>query len=98
MNEKETIIESLKNWVDGKSKHLDEFGFCIPDYSCCIPELKQPKPVREAVFEAFLAGDQKQLFDFYSIFFETLKQKAISITGEPKIFVNNQNGRISLRS
>jgi hypothetical protein len=95
MQMKEKCQKFLRDWMNGESKHIDEYGLCIPDHSCCIPELQQPEAVRKAVFDAFLIGDQERICNFFLVFEEALRQKAISITGEPKIFVNNQNGRIS---
>lgn len=41
--------EQVKLWVEGKSVHQEE---CVPDFSCCKPELLQPEEIRIAYARA----------------------------------------------
>ena len=38
----------LQRWADGDPVHNHEDGACVPDFSCCIPELAAPKDERDA--------------------------------------------------
>ena len=51
----ESWMEQLYYWVEGVSLHYGKE--CCPDFSCCIPELRAPKRVRERYLEAFDKND-----------------------------------------
>ncbi len=58
--------EQLTSWANGEPTHVGDRldGQCCPDFSCCRPELLQPKEVREA----FVAADEDQRTRFLGQF------------------------------
>lgn len=46
--------QQLKMWVEGRSYHNLIHDLCVPDFSCCHPEMKQEKIVRECFYLAYL--------------------------------------------
>ena len=60
--------EQLRRWVNGESVHRQipgcSGGECTPDFSCCNPELLQPKSVREA----FAAAPEPRRMEFLGAF------------------------------
>lgn len=53
-----TSDEQLAAWVRGEPAHRGERpdGECVPDFSCCTPDLLQPPEVREAFAAASEEG------------------------------------------
>ncbi len=47
-----SVKTQLKLWVRGESVHNAMRDECTPDFSCCRPELLDPKKVREAFANA----------------------------------------------
>ena len=56
-----TRLIQLSLWVEGRSVHDHSRDECVPDYSCCRPQLAVPKEEREMYLRAHLDGDQKTL-------------------------------------
>lgn len=50
-----TQLEQLERWLAGESVHVDDV--CVPDFSCCTPELRADKATRQAYADAFRIGD-----------------------------------------
>jgi hypothetical protein len=59
-----TSALQLALWVDGhpfhKGERKDPRSQCCPDFSCCQPQLLQPREVREAFKAAVEADDEVQ--------------------------------------
>lgn len=51
-----TYLEQLEGWLNGEPKHGDQ---CVPDFSCCRPELLAPKEVREVFMQAYEADNER---------------------------------------
>ena len=49
-------MAQFRDWVDGNSRH-DEHH--CPDFSCCSPEMRQPREVREAYWDAYVKDDKR---------------------------------------
>lgn len=60
---KERAAYQLDEWVKGNSIHNDVDDECCPDFSCCNPNLLQPKEIRET-FKALKIESDKELEAF----------------------------------
>jgi len=56
-----TYQEQLERWAAGESIHAEQ---CVPDFSCCKPELQAPELVRRE----FLMSDEERRFGFLGHF------------------------------
>jgi len=54
-------LVQLALWVEGRSLHDHDRDECVPDYSCCRPELAVPKEVRELYLKAHVDMDHVTL-------------------------------------
>jgi len=52
--------EQLRRWLAGDSQH-DDRNECVPDYSCCHPELATSHEARQAYMEAHNREDHVAL-------------------------------------
>jgi len=52
--------EQLKRWLAGDPQH-DDRNECVPDYSCCHPELAASQEARDAYWEAHASQDYEVL-------------------------------------
>ncbi len=78
-----TDDEQMRMWVDGNSvhRHFEGGGQCVPDFSCCRPELQQPDNVRRA-FAA--AGEMERtgfLMNFLGAMIARCSDKRVHIAG-----------------
>lgn len=75
-----TSHEQLKKWMEGESVHDKEYNTCVPDFSCCKPELLADKPTRQMFYHAVLHNQEDviiaMLFSFLA--------KAIEYSGVKK--------------
>jgi hypothetical protein len=78
MEAKTQQLKQLRNWVNGKSEHDYINNQCVPDFSCCSPELQQPKKTREAAANAFLTGDYETFNNFLMFFLGKFLEKESS--------------------
>lgn len=83
-NYRERCNYQLKQWVDGNSIHNKIDDECCPDFSCCIPQLKQPKEIRETFKAVCDKGDEDtemgMLMDFLGKGAALMGQKDVYIT------------------
>jgi hypothetical protein len=65
-----THQEQLTLWVEGtpvhRGKKEDPDNECCPDFSCCKPELLQPKAVREA----YVVAQGEARMKFWALFLQ----------------------------
>lgn len=54
---KEALLAQLEEWVKGTSVHDDEANICVPDFSCCRPNLGINLEDRQEFMDHWLAGD-----------------------------------------
>jgi hypothetical protein len=47
-------MDQICLWVVGWALHDDQHCLCVPDLSCCVPELLAPREIREAYLAAYL--------------------------------------------
>jgi hypothetical protein len=84
-----TSQEQLALWVEGtpvhRGKKENPDNECCPDFSCCKPDLLQPKPVREAYVAADEATRMKLLGTFLQAALSVLApDKSVYVAaGEP---------------
>ena len=73
----------LRLWVEGKPIHLDDQ--CLPDFSCCMPELLAPKEERELFIKLYFAGKhteyEKMMMMFLGRALPLLTDKKVYIAG-----------------
>ncbi len=62
------LLKQLRAWAAGNSYHENVLGTCVPDFSCCLPNLGIPIVEREVFLERWLAGDtdftRKRIMEF----------------------------------
>jgi hypothetical protein len=80
----DTLDEQLALWLRGKSVHVrsvrhGESPQCCPDFSCCVPELLQPGPVRIA-FVSFPGDRDEMLVRFLGALLERQSHGTVYIT------------------
>ena len=63
---KERCDYQLSEWVKGNLIHNTTDGECCPDFSCCRPELLQPKEIRLIFKESNNEQRESMLFSFLS--------------------------------
>jgi hypothetical protein len=86
-----THEEQLRLWVEGKSVHVkvnrkppDDWE-CCPDFSCCHPELQQPKEVRKAFVNTTQEKKNELLMFFLGEFIEKcVPDQRVHIAGQGK--------------
>jgi hypothetical protein len=54
-------LKQLKLWLWGKSEHREDTNECVPDFSCCFPDLLAPFEIRRIFYTAYLKGDEKTM-------------------------------------
>ena len=59
-----TSDEQLRLWVAGTSVHNETTGECVPDFSCCKPELQSSQETREA----FMRANKEERMKFLGMF------------------------------
>jgi hypothetical protein len=80
-----TLGDQFAAWLRGESFHLsvDDSGFCVPDHSCCIPELGVPIEVRVAFAQASREGKDAFTRGFYAAFLNAYEARGGSVIGPP---------------
>lgn len=94
-----TSEEQLARWLDGKPvhrqfklKHVDKTGAvvaesdcdeCVPDFSCCRPNLLSERSIREA----FVAASQSERMKFLGTF---LRAMLVDVDLNPKIAITGE--------
>lgn len=77
-------IERLKKWVEGECIHVDGED-CLPDFSCCKPELLAPKEERELFLKLWIEEKhseyEKMLMMFLGRSIPILTNKKVYISG-----------------
>lgn len=72
-------VLQLDAWVDGASLHLKRSGGsgreCVPDFSCCFPDLLAPRAVRAKYRRAYLSGDFQTMNAMRAFFHTAVAQK-----------------------
>lgn len=96
----------LDQWVIGDSIHNNIDDECCPDFSCCSPELLQPKEIRETFKGVCKKADQEgfnpanhpwydtkisMLMQFLSTATPAFTDKKVYIAGEELILNANKN-------
>lgn len=61
-------LNNLQKWVNGISEHNHEDHECVPDFSCCIPELQASKEVREDFLKVALEDDHETVGQYLYTF------------------------------
>ena len=77
--------EWLTTWVRGNSYHFLNEEECVPDYSCCVPELQAELIARQCFRLAYLRHDYHTVFLFLKKFTNALKKYNEEHKGGPKI-------------
>ena len=80
-----THDEQIKAWVEGRSLHSFTEGECVPDFSCCQPDLKVDEATRRRFGQAHEEKDIATLTTMYSVFMEALLTKHCSADGKISI-------------
>jgi hypothetical protein len=73
----------LKLWVDGILIHIDGDD-CLPDFSCCRPELLAPKEERELFVKLYFAGKHKEYEKMMMMFLG----RAMSLLTDKKVYIS----------
>ncbi|MDJ0953379.1 MAG: hypothetical protein QNJ81_06845 [Acidimicrobiia bacterium] len=68
------IEEQLIEWANGNSIHNEERGECCPDFSCCVPEAKADKDVRQRFLKAYMENDQRLMGEMLGNFLANIIQ------------------------
>lgn len=73
----------LKMWELGKPIHQDDW--CLPDFSCCMPEMLAPKEERELFVQLYFANKhaecERMLMMFLGRAMPLLTDKKVYIAG-----------------
>jgi hypothetical protein len=73
----------LKLWECGKSIHLNDW--CLPDFSCCMPQLLAPKEERELFVKLYLTNQhsecERMLMMFLGRALPLIRDKKVYIAG-----------------
>lgn len=75
-----TPEEQLRLWVEGESVHDYDTPQCCPDFSCCKPELKVEKTVREAFVAANERERESMLMAFLGAALPLMTDKKVYVT------------------
>ena len=83
MGYKKRYRKRLRMWIDGVCVHYD--NQCLPDFSCCMPELLAPREERELFVKLYLAGKhcecERMLMMFLSRALPLITDKKVYIAG-----------------
>lgn len=60
--------EQLKEWLDGNSIHDEEDNICVPDYSCCYPNMTTNTHNKQMFAKAWIEGDEDALAEMVEDF------------------------------
>ena len=71
----------LKMWVEGKCIHADDW--CLPDFSCCMPELLAPKEERELFFQLYLENKHQEYERMLMMFLG----RALPLITDKKVYI-----------
>lgn len=74
-----THNEQLQAWVEGRSIHDTESDQCVPDFSCCQPDLLVDEKTRKAFAEA---GEVLRMS-----FLGTFLSKAFNKAGSANVYI-----------
>lgn len=69
----EQDYNQILQWVNGISEHNCESNKCVPDFSCCVPELLSSKEDREQFMEACKTKDSKYIMGASHFFMSKLE-------------------------
>lgn len=72
----------LRLWVDGTYIHFPGDD-CLPDFSCCKPELAAPKEERELFVKLYFAGKHKEYERMMMMFLG----RAIPLLTDKKVYI-----------
>ena len=53
----ERFIYQVQEWVKGNPIHNEIDDACVPDYSCCVPQLATDQKTKDLFLQAFSRGD-----------------------------------------
>jgi len=81
MGYKKRYRKRLKMWCDGHPIHLDDW--CLPDFSCCVPELLAPKEERELFVKLYLKGKRNQYERMLMMFLG----RALPLITDKKVYI-----------
>lgn len=90
----ETTREQLERWLRGENVHArghrrGETYTCCPDFSCCMPELAQPRDVRSSYARAEPKEQDAMLMTFLGLMLNRVTSKRVLITnGERRIMTH----------
>lgn len=78
-----TVEKQLSEWVKGNPLHrvLTKYGKggeCVPDFSCCTPELLAEEGERRA----YAAGSRAQQVSFLGVFLRRALERQARLTGK----------------
>lgn len=69
------VIQILEEWVKGNCIHDRVKDKCLPDFSCCDPELLAPELVRKRFLKAVKERDIKTQSEMMIMFVQHLHLK-----------------------
>lgn len=91
MGYRKKIKKQLELWVEGTSIHMPDTrddGFCCPDFSCCVPELKAPKEERELYRELYLAKKYQEYERMLMMFLG----RALPLMTDKNVYISGGKG------
>jgi len=64
-----TPMEQIQYWVKGKPIHDIDTGLCVPDFSCCFPQLLASQLERDLFYRAYTHKHNERLIRIMLQFF-----------------------------
>jgi hypothetical protein len=91
-----TAEEQLSEWIRGNSLHRRiqskyvRGGECVPDFSCCVPELL----AEECERRAYAAGSRAQQMSFLGVFLHRAIERHARLEGKrvPVVYITDGSG------
>lgn len=77
-----TPDEQLAKWVEGESLCPNDRDECCPDFSCCCPDIKTPKELRQRFVDATDKERHSMLMMFLGGAMSKLTDKNVHIAGD----------------
>lgn len=87
LNPRTRIEMQLQDWSEGLSVHNDTDGVCVPDYSCCYPELSSP-PRARTLYLQYLRGTEQSDQDL-ALQMESMFRGSLLILGGQTVVCND---------